>query len=136
MLSSFSKLLSHTVLFLRGPKGTNFIQRDELSKNTSAKKVKKGDFLGSRELSLSTDEGDANKRSCGTSGVEEKGVIRVKVKMTKQEAARLMSKCKEGGILEFRDVARELVHIPLNRVTVESSACGYGSVLKTIPEDI
>ncbi|KAL1316800.1 hypothetical protein HN51_068942 [Arachis hypogaea] len=46
--------------------------------------------------------------------------IRVKVKMTKEEANRLLSKCKEGGLLDFKDVARELVNIPIHRVTVLS----------------
>ncbi|MED6220340.1 hypothetical protein PIB30_043948 [Stylosanthes scabra] len=44
--------------------------------------------------------------------------IRVKVKMTKEQANRLLSKCKEGGVLDFKDVARELVSIPINRVTL------------------
>ena len=51
---------------------------------------------------------------------DELGGIRVKLKMTKDEAARLLSKCKEGGVLEFKDVARELVALPLNRVSVVS----------------
>ncbi|KAK7308934.1 hypothetical protein RJT34_05280 [Clitoria ternatea] len=51
----------------------------------------------------------------------ERGGIRVKLKMTKEEATRLLSKCKEGGVLEFKDVATQLVALPLNRVTVVSS---------------
>lgn len=50
------------------------------------------------------------------------GNIRVKIKMTKEEAARLLSKCKEGGVLEFKDVARELVALPMNRVSVVSAS--------------
>ncbi|KAJ6943659.1 hypothetical protein NC652_009191 [Populus alba x Populus x berolinensis] len=62
--------------------------------------------------------------------------MRVKVRMTKQEAARLMAKCKEGGLLEFKDVAHELVQLPVNRVSaVVSSNGGYGGVLHSIPEE-
>ncbi|XP_039048792.1 uncharacterized protein LOC120189641 [Hibiscus syriacus] len=44
--------------------------------------------------------------------------IKVKVKMTKQEAARLLSKCKDGGVLEFRDVAEAIANLPMDRVNV------------------
>ncbi|RXH95741.1 hypothetical protein DVH24_008241 [Malus domestica] len=75
-----------------------------------------------------------------------RGAIRVKVKMTKQEAARMLSKCKNGGILDFKDVARELTQIPTGRITIESSPastlcavastlCAVGPVLKSIPEE-
>ncbi|TQD93273.1 hypothetical protein C1H46_021095 [Malus baccata] len=68
-----------------------------------------------------------------------RGVLRVKVKMTKQEAARMLSKCKNGGILDFKDVACELMQIPTGRITVESSPasslCVVGPVLKSIPEE-
>ncbi|KAF2316164.1 hypothetical protein GH714_041505 [Hevea brasiliensis] len=117
MWSSLNASFNRVVL--RGPKGTNFIHRDDLSKNPSTKKVKKGDFLASSREPLLCKELEDKKNlekrgyGCATT-VEEKGVIRVKVKMTKQEAARLMSKCKDGGILEFRDVAHELVQIPVN----------------------
>ena len=60
------------------------------------------------------------KGRCSSDG-DESGGIRVKLKMTKDEAARLLSKCKEGGVLEFKDVARELVALPLNRVSVVSA---------------
>ncbi|KAM1080211.1 hypothetical protein ACFX15_014335 [Malus domestica] len=67
------------------------------------------------------------------------GVIRVKVKMTKQEAARMLSKCKNGGILDFKDVAGEFAQIPKGHISVESSPastlCTAGQVLKSIPEE-
>ncbi|KAJ6927176.1 hypothetical protein NC651_011295 [Populus alba x Populus x berolinensis] len=55
--------------------------------------------------------------------------------MTKEEAARLMAKCKEGGLLEFKDVAHELAQLPANRVSVVSSNGGYGGLLRSIPEE-
>uniref|UniRef100_A0A6N2MKX1 DUF7890 domain-containing protein n=1 Tax=Salix viminalis TaxID=40686 RepID=A0A6N2MKX1_SALVM len=45
------------------------------------------------------------------------------------------SACREGGVLEFKDVAHELAQIPVNRVSVISSAGGYGGVLHSIPEE-
>jgi len=46
--------------------------------------------------------------------------IRVKVLLTKKEAQRLLSKCKEGGTLEFKDVFEELSILPPERVHVVS----------------
>ena len=52
---------------------------------------------------------------------EKKAALKVKILMTKEEAARLIAKCKDGGRLEFKDVASELVQIPINRVNLVSS---------------
>ncbi|KAL3498990.1 hypothetical protein ACH5RR_041722 [Cinchona calisaya] len=49
-----------------------------------------------------------------------KAPFKVKILMTKEEAARLLSKCKDGGVLELKDVASELVQIPINRVSLVS----------------
>jgi hypothetical protein len=116
----------------RGSKGTNLIYRDELSKKISPKKLKKdGNCLAIKE-----EDARKNFEKRGyASSVQEKDVIRVKVRMTKQEAARLMAKCKEGGLLEFKDIAHELVQLPVNRVSVVSSNGGYGGVLHSIPEE-
>ncbi|KAI9398186.1 hypothetical protein POPTR_003G140266v4 [Populus trichocarpa] len=116
----------------RGSKGTNLIYRDELSKKISPKKLKKdGNCLAIKE-----EDARKNFEKRGyASSVQEKDVIRVKVRMTKQEAARLMAKCKEGGLLEFKDVAHELVQLPVNRVSVVSSNGGYDGVLHSIPEE-
>lgn len=56
--------------------------------------------------------------------------IRVKILMTKEEAERLLSKCKDRGSLEFKDVVHELMNIPADRVTVVHDA-----VLNSIPEE-
>jgi hypothetical protein len=116
----------------RGSKGTNLIYRDELSKKISPKKLKKdGNCLAIKE-----EDARKNFEKRGyASSVQEKDVIRVKVRMTKQEAARLMAKCKEGGLLEFKDFAHELVQLPVNRVSVVSSNGGYDGVLHSIPEE-
>ncbi|KAG8496818.1 hypothetical protein CXB51_008044 [Gossypium anomalum] len=62
--------------------------------------------------------------------------IRVKVKMTREEAVRLLSKCKDGGVLEFKDVTRELVDLPGNRVNIVSPCPDRNiPVLYRIPEE-
>ena len=93
--------------------------------------TKKGDDC----LASNNEKKNMEKRACDSSAVEDKSVIRVKVLMTKQEASRLLSKCREGGVLEFKDVAHELAQLPVNRVSVISSAGGYGGVLHRIPEE-
>ncbi|KAK4365490.1 hypothetical protein RND71_016848 [Anisodus tanguticus] len=68
------------------------------------------------------------------------GRIKVKILMRKEDAAKLLSKCKEGGVLEFMDVAQELVQVPSSSIrflsspnhnTLKSHDCS----LKTIPEE-
>ncbi|KAL9386928.1 hypothetical protein Peur_020052 [Populus x canadensis] len=132
-ISYLNSMLYDTKRGTRGSKGTNLIYRDELSKKISPKKLKKdGNCLAIKE-----EDARKNFEKRGhASSVQEKDVIRVKVRMTKQEAARLMAKCKEGGLLEFKDVAHELVQLPVNRIsTVVSSNGGYGGVLRSIPEE-
>ncbi|KAG6779494.1 hypothetical protein POTOM_015881 [Populus tomentosa] len=127
-ISYLNSMLYDTTKGTRGSKGTNLIYRDELSKKTSPKKIKKGgNCLASKE----EDEGENFEKRGDASSVQEKDVTRVKVRMTKEEAARLMAKCKEGGLLEFKDVAHELVQLPANRVSVVSSNGGYGGLLRS-----
>lgn len=118
-LSSFFNKdhLSRRVLEPTEPEAENFIYRDSLDLNKNSKqKPKDADF---RYVSSKPD----------------KSGIRVKVTMTKKEAARLLSKCKEGGVLAFKDVADELVQIPVSRISVESDPGARSrAVLKSIPE--
>ncbi|KAL9391497.1 hypothetical protein Peur_015417 [Populus x canadensis] len=131
-ISYLNSILYDTTKGTRGSKGTNLIYRDELSKKMSPKKIKKG---GNSLASKEEDERKNFEKRGHSSSAQEKDVIRVKVRMTKEEAARLMAKCKEGGRLEFKDVAHELVQLPVNRVSVVSSNGGYGGVLHSIPEE-
>ncbi|KAK3434221.1 hypothetical protein EUGRSUZ_D01747 [Eucalyptus grandis] len=108
-------------------KSASPVYRDELSK------VKRK--TGRREMAP-----DAEKdRFCGEPIAGEKKVaVRVKVKMTKREAARLLGKCGDGGVLEFRDVARVLVQIPMSHVSVVRGMRpndGVVGELKSIPEE-
>lgn len=62
--------------------------------------------------------------------------MRVKILMTREEAERLLSKCKDGGRLEFKDVVHEMMTIPANRVSVVNpETCRHDEVLKSIPEE-
>ncbi|KAI4326820.1 hypothetical protein L6164_019350 [Bauhinia variegata] len=99
------------------PNVTRVVYRDELTKKKAAVK-KTVRFADSSPTILGEEKKEDFFKA---SSEEEGGGIRVKVKMTKQEAARLLSKCKEGGLIEFKDVARELVFIPADRVNFESS---------------
>ncbi|KAJ6393540.1 hypothetical protein OIU77_022890 [Salix suchowensis] len=127
--SYFSSMIVDATDRIRGRKGTGLIYRDELSKKMPSKK-------GYDCLASNNEKKSLEKRGfAASSAVEEKGAIRIKVLMTKEEASRLLSKCREGGVLEFKDVAHELAQIPVNRVSVISSAGGYGGVLHSIPEE-
>ncbi|KAF8033204.1 hypothetical protein BT93_D1953 [Corymbia citriodora subsp. variegata] len=68
---------------------------------------------------------------------EKRVMMRVRVKMTKEEARRLVSKCKDSGLLEFRDVACELARIPVSRVSVEPMPARgvYHTAPESIPEE-
>ncbi|KAM3321585.1 hypothetical protein P3S67_002736 [Capsicum chacoense] len=46
------------------------------------------------------------------------GVIKVKILMKKEDAARLLLKCRDGGALKFMDVAQQLVQVPSSNVRV------------------
>ncbi|EXB54049.1 hypothetical protein L484_001387 [Morus notabilis] len=131
-ISPDEKALEH-----RKSNAKSIIYRDELSKTKQAKrKPKKGDSL---EFSEPLIEKESGVKTVSSRAEEERsGVIRVKVTMTKEEANRLLSRCKDGGVLKFKDVARELVQIPVNRVQVfnlPSTSCSGNTVLKTIPEE-
>ncbi|KAJ4828892.1 hypothetical protein Tsubulata_013765 [Turnera subulata] len=111
--------------------------RDESNKKHSSSR-KKGDAKGSRQLLCAEQEERVLEKRRYGNIVENRGVMRVKVKMTKEEAARLMSKCKEGRVLGFMDVANELVQLPVSRVSIVSCGSGgggFGGVLESIPEE-
>ncbi|KEH21228.1 hypothetical protein MtrunA17_Chr8g0388191 [Medicago truncatula] len=57
------------------------------------------------------------KRRCISNELGEKEGIRVKIRLTKEQATQLLSKCN-GSALEFNDLAHELLSIPGNRVSI------------------
>ncbi|KAL6182366.1 hypothetical protein ACLB2K_043789 [Fragaria x ananassa] len=134
LLSFFNKKSSDDTMKLTKPGVKEAIYRDELSKkpiSNYSQKITCSCFESSEPLLSKREEKEDGKGLV---------VMRVKVKMTKQEAARMLSRCKDGGVLEFKDVANELTKIPITRVTLDQSpACtrtaATGSVLKSIPEE-
>ncbi|KAI8569772.1 hypothetical protein RHMOL_Rhmol02G0303200 [Rhododendron molle] len=98
----------------------NYILRDDLDKKNPTNKLKKRQNKVPAEaivpLLQKEKELEREQSHRPLLGGEEREVTRVKILMTKEEAARLLSKCRDGGVLEFRDVARELEQIPASRV--------------------
>ncbi|XWS38231.1 hypothetical protein CRYUN_Cryun19dG0113100 [Craigia yunnanensis] len=135
--SCFHRVLSGGIFELVESKSASkFACRDELSKKKSPSKQKSyyGDSFSSTQSLLKVKDEKDIKSSTRFDG-KASTIIRIKVKMTKQEAARLLSKCKDGGILEFRDVAGELVNLPMDRVRVVSPFPGSNAELDSIPEE-
>ncbi|KAF3448706.1 hypothetical protein FNV43_RR09419 [Rhamnella rubrinervis] len=126
------------MLQLKQPNATNnIIYRDDLRKKPSPKKLKKAKHLEALSEPLLKKEQGKNFGVQSYGPKEDKEVIRVKVVMTKQEAARMLSKCRDGGVLGFKDVASEIIELPPNRVTIVPPSTGSGhAVLKTIPEEV
>ncbi|KAA8528232.1 hypothetical protein F0562_035517 [Nyssa sinensis] len=96
----------------------NYVYRDELDKKPSTRKLKKR-ADGEAKALLQREKGQKKFEQKSNGCIEEREGLRVKILMTKEEAARLLSKCKAGGVLEFKDVAKELVGIPTSRVKSE-----------------
>jgi len=144
MWNSFAldRISFHKLLVPRKPNTySKTIYRDELEKKVqrkkSAEKSRKDHFAYLKVSSIPKEEDGKDfvkGASCGSTTVEKKERIRVKVRMTKQEAARMLSKCKDGGVLEFKDVALELVQIPTNQICVMST--NTAPVLESIPEEL
>lgn len=65
----------------------------------------------------------------------EKGVIRVKVVLTKEEAARLLSMCIRGEEKTLEQLMSQLESRHASAVTPGSSHGGWRPVLESIPED-
>ncbi|PSS11308.1 Nipped-B-like protein [Actinidia chinensis var. chinensis] len=124
--SYFSEIRFDSIAKARKQNKPNYVSRDDLDKRKSPSKLKK------------RAEGEAKPLLHKEDGKKpESERLRVKILMTKEEAARLLSRCKDGGVLEFKDVARELVHIPASRVSVASSStCSDPPVLVSIPEEL
>lgn len=122
---------------------TTYVCRDELDKIKKPKikkqvkfdlepmfqnQVEKG-IISHEEQKKCIGQGVVDGDNTNNSGVQ------VKILMKKEDAARLLLKCREGGVLEFMDVAHELVSSSNVRVlssTIHSSS-NNGS-LKAIPE--
>ena len=101
----------------RTKKTTTYVYRDDLNKKKQSpssqqqpeiKKVKKRvRFAETEPVIIAIDAEEET---------EKKRVVRITVKVTKQEANRMLSRCSEGGVLELGDAACELMRIPAARV--------------------
>ncbi|KAK4435475.1 hypothetical protein Salat_0710900 [Sesamum alatum] len=100
------------VVGLESVKRCIYREDDELDRKMKA--VKKKVHFERASLMLQRDESEGDVFS----GEEGRVGVRVRILMRKEEGGRLLSKCRDGGILELEDVAEELLHIPKNRVSV------------------
>ncbi|KAG5563441.1 hypothetical protein RHGRI_006009 [Rhododendron griersonianum] len=106
---------------LNNQNNPNYILRDDLDKKnpTNKLKIRENKVPAEARVPLLQKEKELEKEQCHrllVDGEEIREGMKVKILMTKEEAARLLSKCRDGGVLEFRDVARELVQIPASRL--------------------
>uniref|UniRef100_A0A3Q7HWS2 DUF7890 domain-containing protein n=1 Tax=Solanum lycopersicum TaxID=4081 RepID=A0A3Q7HWS2_SOLLC len=113
---------------------TTYVCRDELDKKKpKLKKQVKFDLEPKYQHQVLEEE--INKVDDDDNVINNNRGVRVKILMKKEDAERLLLKCSEGGVVEFMDVAHELVSS--SNVRVISSPihnyCNYGS-LKAIPE--
>ncbi|KAG5563445.1 hypothetical protein RHGRI_006013 [Rhododendron griersonianum] len=105
---------------LNNQNNPNYILRDDLDKKnpTNKLKIRENKVPAEARVPLLQKEKELEKEQSHrllVGGEEIREGMKVKNLMTKEEAARLLSKCRDGGVLEFRDVARELVQIPASR---------------------
>ncbi|KAA0044901.1 uncharacterized protein E5676_scaffold21G003900 [Cucumis melo var. makuwa] len=130
LISSLNKKLQAVEISNRckRTKKTTYVYRDDLTKKKHSpplsssspqhqpaeiKKVKKRVRFADTEpviIAISTDREEEEEET-------EKKVVRITVKLTKQEANRMLSRCSNDGVLEFGDVASELLRIPPTRVS-------------------
>ncbi|KAL8521280.1 hypothetical protein ACS0TY_011716 [Phlomoides rotata] len=72
-----------------------------------------------RDDELKNNEGQFDEKDGSGGG---KSGIQLKIVMTREEAVRLLSKCRDrGGSLQFKDVDNELVRLPNNRLQLVST---------------
>lgn len=98
--------------FQRSPKIMGYEREDNLEMSSE---------LNEPLLSSSQEKIDCDQGKIIIKGVNNKSStnnIRVKVLLTKEEAAKLLAKCKEEGVLDFKDVVKELMKLPAQRINV------------------
>lgn len=105
-------------------KATKVVYKYELTKKkpTSMTKKKRVRFVDSEPTILGEENNEEyEKRRCiSNDELVEKEGIRVTIRLTKQQATELLLKCNES-VLELKDVARELLSIPGNQVTISTN---------------
>ncbi|CAL5214948.1 unnamed protein product [Lathyrus oleraceus] len=103
---------------------TKVVYKYELTKKQPTCKTvkKKVRFVDSEPTILGEENSEEfEKRRCiSNDGLVEKEGIRVTIRLTKQQAVELLSKCN-GNVLELKDVASELLPIQGNRLTISKN---------------
>ncbi|CAK9324488.1 unnamed protein product [Citrullus colocynthis] len=119
LISTLNKKLQAVEISNRGrrtKKTTNYVYRDDLSKKNPSPEIKKVKkrvrFADTEPVIIAITDTEERIEEEET----EKKVVRITVKLTKQEANRMLSRCSDGGVLDFGDVACELMRIPATRV--------------------
>ncbi|OIT27984.1 hypothetical protein A4A49_55289 [Nicotiana attenuata] len=95
---------------------TTYIYRDKLDikKKPKIKKQVKFDLEPKYQYPTEEESNEEQKKKNTSSSFDDhaNNGVKVKILMKKKDATRLLLKCREGGVLEFMDVAQELVQIP------------------------
>ncbi|CAJ2676444.1 unnamed protein product [Trifolium pratense] len=102
---------------------TKVVYRYELTKKQPTCKTmkKRVRFVDSEPTILGEENKIYEKKRCVSNELGEKEGIRVTIRLTKEQAAKLLTRCNNGSVLELKDVARELLCIPGDRVNIVST---------------
>jgi len=115
--------VSHKKAKVEAVEAREGVYRDELREKERARKaVKKRVRFAEIEATIMGEESEKEfeKRCESDEKVGEKEGMRVRVRLTKEEAARLLSKWNQEGPLQFNDVAHQLLFIPADRLCILS----------------
>jgi len=111
MFACFGGKVSHKKAKVEAVEVRKGVYRDE---SREKERVKKSVRFAEVEATIMGEENENEKV------VGEKEGVRVRVRLTKEEAARLLSKCNEGP-LQFKDIAHQLLFVPVDRLCIQES---------------
>jgi hypothetical protein len=102
---------------------TKVVYRYELTKKptTCVTEKKKVRFVDSEPTILGEENKIYEKKRCVSNELGEKEGIRVTIRLTKEQAAELLTRCNNGSVLQLKDVTRELLSISGDRVSIVST---------------
>jgi hypothetical protein len=120
IFACFKKIASHKNIKVEQ---TKVVYRYELTKKqTTCKTIKKRvRFVDSEPTILGEENKIYEKKRCVSNELGEKEGIRVTIRLTKEQAAELLTRYNNGSVLQLKDVARELLSIPGDRVSIVST---------------
>ncbi|KAK2439186.1 hypothetical protein P8452_34725 [Trifolium repens] len=91
-------------------------------KQTTCKTIKKRvRFVDSEPTILGEENKIYEKKRCVSNELGEEEGIRVTIRLTKEQAAELLTRYNNGSVIQLKDVARELLSIPGDRVNIVST---------------